>query len=279
MDARQIPGMGLGRADRDLRRAVPDAERAAARDSSRPRVSRPRSKNRPWPSIPHPGQKAEQLPTYNVYSIDGDVTALARLRELRASGGLRRARSHRRLGSRRHRHRPLRRIVPRHQAEDRRRARRRRLHHLLRSARRRIFWRRCVSRTGRCATSTASQRGSVHGLADLLGRSADAGIAAVPGARRLAIRTRRRSRRFRCCPISYGDAQPLLAAMQRTGRAGRLAWRSADHVSLGPGPARVHLKVAFNWDTKPIYNVVARITGARRFPTSGSFAAIITTRG
>ena len=50
-------------------------------------------------------------------------------------------------------------------------------------------------------------------------------------------------------PISYGDAQPLLAAM--TGPLAPADWRggAADHLSLRPGPgARVHLKVAFNWD-------------------------------
>jgi len=31
---------------------------------------------------------------------------------------------------------------------------------------------------------------------------------------------------------------------------------------VGPGPAQVHLKVAFNWDTKPLYDVVARIPGS-----------------
>ena len=37
-------------------------------------------------------------------------------------------------------------------------------------------------------------------------------------------------------PISYGDAQPLLAALRRAGGAGGLARRAADHVSRRPGP-------------------------------------------
>jgi N-acetylated-alpha-linked acidic dipeptidase len=63
-------------------------------------------------------------------------------------------------------------------------------------------------------------------------------------------------------PISYGDAQPLLAAMG--GRMAPVAWRGALPVTyhLGPGPTQVHLKVAFNWDIKPLYNVVARIQGS-----------------
>ena len=60
--------------------------------------------------------------------------------------------------------------------------------------------------------------------------------------------------------------------------AGRLAGALPITYRIGPGPARVHLKVAFNWDTKPLYDVIARMPG-RTFPTSGSSAAIITTRG
>jgi N-acetylated-alpha-linked acidic dipeptidase len=31
---------------------------------------------------------------------------------------------------------------------------------------------------------------------------------------------------------------------------------------VGPGPAQVHLKVAFNWDIKPVYDVIAKIPGS-----------------
>jgi N-acetylated-alpha-linked acidic dipeptidase len=62
-------------------------------------------------------------------------------------------------------------------------------------------------------------------------------------------------------PISYGDAQPLLAATK--GTVAPEAWRGALPITyrVGPGPARVHLKVAFNWDTKTIYDVIAKIPG------------------
>ncbi|HKO03809.1 MAG TPA: transferrin receptor-like dimerization domain-containing protein [Candidatus Acidoferrales bacterium] len=63
-------------------------------------------------------------------------------------------------------------------------------------------------------------------------------------------------------PISYGDAQPLLAAI-----GGPLApadWRGALPIPyhVGPGPAKVHLAVESNWDIKPLYDVIARIPGA-----------------
>ena len=62
-------------------------------------------------------------------------------------------------------------------------------------------------------------------------------------------------------PISYGDAQPLLAALR--GPVAPADWRGALPITyhIGPGPAKVHLKLAFNWDIKPIYNVIARIPG------------------
>ncbi len=31
---------------------------------------------------------------------------------------------------------------------------------------------------------------------------------------------------------------------------------------IGPGPAKVHLKLKFNWDTKPLYDVIVRIPGS-----------------
>ena len=42
------------------------------------------------------------------------------------------------------------------------------------------------------------------------------------------------------------------------------AWRGALPITyhVGPGPAKVHLKVNSNWDLKPLYDVIARIPGA-----------------
>ena len=63
-------------------------------------------------------------------------------------------------------------------------------------------------------------------------------------------------------PISYGDAQPLLAAL--TGPMAPDEWRGSLPIPyhVGPGPAKVHLKVAFNWDIKPVYDVIAKIPGS-----------------
>jgi N-acetylated-alpha-linked acidic dipeptidase len=63
-------------------------------------------------------------------------------------------------------------------------------------------------------------------------------------------------------PISYRDAQPLLAAMG--GPVAPASFRGALPITyrLGAGPAKAHFKISFNWDIKPLYNVVAKIPGA-----------------
>jgi N-acetylated-alpha-linked acidic dipeptidase len=63
-------------------------------------------------------------------------------------------------------------------------------------------------------------------------------------------------------PISYGDAQPLLQALG--GPVAPEKWRGALPITyhIGPGPSNVHLKVEFNWDTKPAYNVIAKMRGS-----------------
>jgi N-acetylated-alpha-linked acidic dipeptidase len=63
-------------------------------------------------------------------------------------------------------------------------------------------------------------------------------------------------------PISYADAQPLLAAL--TGRVAPDGWRGGLGITyhVGPGPAKVHLKVKSNWDIKPIYDIIGKIPGS-----------------
>jgi N-acetylated-alpha-linked acidic dipeptidase len=62
-------------------------------------------------------------------------------------------------------------------------------------------------------------------------------------------------------PISYGDAQPLLQALG--GPVAPEKWRGALPITyhIGPGASKVHLKLEFNWDTKPAYNVIAKMRG------------------
>lgn len=106
------------------------------------------------------------------------------------------------------------------------------------------------------------QRGSVADMPTYPGDPLTPGIGATKDAKRLAIKDAKTLTTIPVLPISYGDAQPLLAAM--TGPVAPQAWRGGLPITyhLGSGPARVHLKLAFNWDIKPIYNVIAKIKGA-----------------
>lgn len=66
-------------------------------------------------------------------------------------------------------------------------------------------------------------------------------------------------------PISYHDAEPLLKSLGGPVAPG--PWRGALPITyhVGPGKTTVHLKLAFNWDIKPLYNVIATLKGTE-FP-------------
>ena len=105
------------------------------------------------------------------------------------------------------------------------------------------------------------QRGSVMDT-DYPGDPLTPEIGAVPGAKRLAIKDAKTITKIPVLPISYADAQPLLAALK--GEVAPEAWRGALPITyhVGPGPAKVHLKVISDWTTKPIYDVIATLKGS-----------------
>ena len=80
-------------------------------------------------------------------------------------------------------------------------------------------------------------------------------------------------------PISYGDALPLLRNLK--GPVAPEAWRGALPITyhVGAGPAKVHMKLAFDWQDRPLYDVIVAHRRVASFPTSGSSTATITTRG
>jgi N-acetylated-alpha-linked acidic dipeptidase len=88
------------------------------------------------------------------------------------------------------------------------------------------------------------------------------GYGATKDAKRLPIEGNPEITKIPVMPISYGDAQPLLAAIG--GQTVPREWRGGLPITyhVGPGPAKVHLKVSSNWDIKPIYDVIARIPGS-----------------
>ena len=106
------------------------------------------------------------------------------------------------------------------------------------------------------------QRGSVMDMPVYPGDPLTPGVGSTKDAKRLPLNEAITLTKIPVLPISYADAQPLLAAL--AGPVAPEAWRGALPLTyrIGPGPAKVHLHVKFNWDTKPLYDVIARIPGA-----------------
>jgi N-acetylated-alpha-linked acidic dipeptidase len=106
------------------------------------------------------------------------------------------------------------------------------------------------------------QRGSVMDMPLYPGDPLTPGIGATKDAKRLELKDVQTITKIPVLPISYSDAQPLLAAL--TGPVAPESWRGALPITykIGPGPAKVHLNVQANWDIKPIYDVVVMIKGS-----------------
>jgi len=112
---------------------------------------------------------------------------------------------------------------------------------------------------------SAVQRGSVMDMPTYPGDVLTPGIGALKNARRLKIKDAATITKIPVLPISQRDALPLLSAMD--GAVVPPEWRGALPITyhLGPGPAKVRLKLAFNWDMVTIYNVIATLKGSK-FP-------------
>jgi N-acetylated-alpha-linked acidic dipeptidase len=106
------------------------------------------------------------------------------------------------------------------------------------------------------------QRGSVMDMPLYPGDPATPGVGSTPDAKRLPRDQITTFTKIPVLPISYGDAQPLLAAME--GPVAPAAWRGGLPITykVGPGPARVHLKLSFDWKEVPTYDVIVRIPGS-----------------
>lgn len=210
---------------------------------------------------PTSGQKSEQLATYNAYSIDGDVTApLVYVNygrpedydELEAAGvSVKGAIVIARYGGSFRGTKPK--IAAEHGAVG---------CIIYSDPRDDGYFADAVFPDGPMRSKDGVQRGSVLDLPQYSGDPLTPGIASVAGAKRLDLKDAQTLTTIPTLPISYGDAQPLLAAMR--GPVAPVSWRGALPITyrLGPGPTQVHLKVSFNWDLKPMYNVVARLKGS-----------------
>src|SRR5713226_6220731 len=190
----------------------------------------------PVPQDPTSNQQSEQLPVYNAYSIDGDVTAplvyvnygipedYEQLERLGVSvkGAIVIAR----YGA------SWRGIKPKVAAE-----------HgavgciIYSDPREDGYFQGDVFPAGAWRPRDGAQRGSVMDMPIYPGDPLTPGVGAT------------------------ADAQPRLAALK--GPVAPANWRGALAITyhVGPGPAKVHLKVKSNWDIKRLYDVIVRIPG------------------
>jgi N-acetylated-alpha-linked acidic dipeptidase len=106
------------------------------------------------------------------------------------------------------------------------------------------------------------QRGSVLDAPLYPGDPLTPGVGATADAKRLRREDAPSLAKIPVLPISYGDAQPLLAALE--GPVAPENWRGALPITyrIGPTGSKVHLQLAFNWDLKPVYDVIATMRGA-----------------
>jgi len=109
------------------------------------------------------------------------------------------------------------------------------------------------------------QRGSVMDMPVYPGDPLTPGIGATKDAKRLNRNEATTIMKIPVLPISYEDALPLLQSLG--GQVVPAAWRGGLPITYhtGPGKDRVHLKLEFNWDTKPVHNIIAKMPGAE-FP-------------
>ncbi|HEX7411251.1 MAG TPA: transferrin receptor-like dimerization domain-containing protein [Bacteroidales bacterium] len=210
------------------------------------------------------GQKAEQLPSYNAYSADGDVTAelvfvnrgipddyeeLARMGidvkgkiVIAKYGGSWRgikpkvAAEHGAVGC----------IIYSDPEDD-------------------GYAQGDVYPEGAFRPKDGVQRGSVLDMPVSPGDPLTPGVGATKDAKRLDRSQAITIMKIPVLPISYEDALPLMQSLG--GQVAPASWRGGLPITyhVGPGKDKVHLKLQFNWDIKPLYDVIAKLPGSE-FP-------------
>jgi len=109
--------------------------------------------------------------------------------------------------------------------------------------------------------ATGVQRGSVMDMPTYPGDVLTPGVGATKRARRLRRAKAETITKIPVLPISWQDALPLLSAMD--GAVVPKQWRGGLPITyhLGPGPARVKLRLAFDWNMVTARNVIAKWPG------------------
>jgi N-acetylated-alpha-linked acidic dipeptidase len=105
------------------------------------------------------------------------------------------------------------------------------------------------------------QRGSVMDMPTYPGDPQTPGVGALPDAKLIPLDQVETITKIPVLPISYADATPLLQSLG--GESVPRDWRGALPFTyhFGPSADKVHLALKFNWDRKPLYDVIVRIAG------------------
>ena len=109
------------------------------------------------------------------------------------------------------------------------------------------------------------QRGSVMDMPVAPGDPLTPFIGATADAKRLDRKDALTLMKIPVLPISYEDALPILKSLG--GEVVPPSWRGGLPITyhVGPSTDKVHLQLAFNWDIKPVYDVIAKMKGSE-FP-------------
>ncbi|MGB2913986.1 MAG: M28 family metallopeptidase, partial [Pyrinomonadaceae bacterium] len=108
------------------------------------------------------------------------------------------------------------------------------------------------------------QRGSVMDMPLHPGDPLTKGVGATKNAKRIDRKDADTLTKIPVLPISYADALPLLRNLD--GAVVPDAWRGALPVTyhFGGNTPTVRMKLEFNWEMKTIYNVIAKMQGSER---------------
>src|SRR5256712_9211840 len=117
---------------------------------------------------------------------------------------------------------------------------------------------------GAYRNENGAQRGSVMDMPIHPGDPLTPGVGATANAKRIDRKDSDVITKIPVLPISYGDALPLLRSIG--GPVAPPDWRGALPITyhLGPGPSRVHMDLEFNWNIVPCRDVIARMPGRDR---------------
>ena len=116
---------------------------------------------------------------------------------------------------------------------------------------------------GAFRNENGAQRGSVADMPVFPGDVLTPGVAATKNAKRLDRKDAPTITKIPVMPISYADALPLLRSLD--GAVVPADWRGALPITYhfgGGSNTKVRFKLEFNWDIKPAYNVVAKMKGS-----------------